>query len=78
MQVHAALSAALGLALGGLAACSSVQRTEPAPEQRVPSADGVPIAFEERGSGAPTLVFVHGWCGERGFWRATAEALAPT
>lgn len=42
----------------------------------MPSADGVAIAYEQRGSGSPTLVFVHGWCGERGFWRTTAEALA--
>jgi pimeloyl-ACP methyl ester carboxylesterase len=38
----------------------------------------VSIAYEERVSGAPTLVFVHGWCGERGLWRATAEAFAPS
>jgi pimeloyl-ACP methyl ester carboxylesterase len=44
----------------------------------VPSADGVPLVFEERGAGAPTLVFVHGWCGERSVWRTTMEAFAST
>src|SRR5262245_30401166 len=74
MQVHAVLAAlAAGVAWG----CSSVPGGPPARELRVSSADGVSIAFEERGHGEPTLVFVHGWCGERGFWRATAEALAP-
>jgi pimeloyl-ACP methyl ester carboxylesterase len=75
MQVQVALTAALGLAAGFLGGCTSVQSIETSDERRVPSADGVPIAFEECGSGAPALVFVHGWCGERGFWRATAQAL---
>ncbi len=78
MQVLAALTAALGLLASAASACSSVRSGERAREQRILSADGVPIAFEERGAGAPTLVFVHGWCGERGFWRTTMEALAPT
>ena len=64
------------LALCFVSGCTSVQAVEPSSEQRVLSADGVPIAFDERGRGAPTLVFVHGWCGERGFWRATAQALS--
>ena len=32
------------------------------------SADGVPIHYDVRGSGATALVFVHGWCGNRHFW----------
>lgn len=32
------------------------------------SADGVPIHYDVRGSGAVALVFVHGWCGNRRFW----------
>jgi pimeloyl-ACP methyl ester carboxylesterase len=75
--VYVALHAALGLALGSVSGCTGVRTAEPGREQRVSSADGVPIAFEERGSGEPTLVFVHGWCGDRALWRATAEALAP-
>ncbi|SEG40238.1 alpha/beta fold hydrolase [Billgrantia desiderata] len=33
------------------------------------SADGVPIAYEVQGSGAPTLVFIHGWSGDGRYWR---------
>lgn len=62
----------------GLAACSAVREPARAPERRATSADGLAIAWEEKGSGAPALVFVHGWCGERAFWRGTMEALAPT
>lgn len=33
------------------------------------SADGVQIQFEFRGKGEPTLIFVHGWCCDRRYWR---------
>ncbi len=32
------------------------------------SADGVPISFEARGAGTPSLVFVHGWSCDRHYW----------
>jgi pimeloyl-ACP methyl ester carboxylesterase len=67
--------ARLLLALAG-AGCTSVHAPPPAPERVVPAADGVPIAFEERGRGEPLLVFVHGWCGDRALWRATLAAMA--
>jgi sigma-B regulation protein RsbQ len=62
-----------------LSACTSVARPAPALEQRVTSADGVAIAYEQRGvagPGVPWLVFVHGWSCEREFWRGTMDALA--
>jgi pimeloyl-ACP methyl ester carboxylesterase len=79
MRPRAVLPAALS-ALGPAAvlACTGVAGLERNPEQRALSQDGVPLAYEERGSGAPALVFVHGWCGERGLWSATMDALAPT
>src|SRR5262245_55547961 len=40
------------------------------------SADGVPIAYEVRGTGATTVLFVHAWCCDRTFWRGTLDALA--
>jgi pimeloyl-ACP methyl ester carboxylesterase len=40
------------------------------------SPDGVPLAFEARGSGAPALVFVHGWSCDRRYWDAQLEAFA--
>jgi pimeloyl-ACP methyl ester carboxylesterase len=33
------------------------------------SADGVQIRYELRGEGEPALVFVHGWCCDRSYWR---------
>jgi pimeloyl-ACP methyl ester carboxylesterase len=32
------------------------------------SRDGIPLSFEVHGSGAPTLVFVHGWSCDRSYW----------
>ncbi|TAK53832.1 MAG: alpha/beta hydrolase [Gammaproteobacteria bacterium] len=38
------------------------------------SADGVPIAYEVQGRGPVTLVLVHGWSCDRGYWRDQIEA----
>ena len=44
---------------------------------KVPSADGVPIAYEVRGQGAPALVLIHGWSCDRTYWKEQVEALSP-
>jgi pimeloyl-ACP methyl ester carboxylesterase len=38
------------------------------------SADGVPIAYEVKGQGPMTLVFVHGWSCDRNYWRKQIDA----
>ena len=43
----------------------------------VPSADGVPIAYEVHGKGEPTLVLVHGWSCDRSYWKEQIEYLSP-
>jgi len=42
----------------------------------VKAPDGVDIAYEVAGSGAPALVFVHGWSCDRSYWRAQFEHFA--
>ena len=42
---------------------------------RVPSADGVEIAYEAHGAGKPALVFVHGWSCDRTYWKGQLEPL---
>ena len=42
----------------------------------VRSGDGVPLAFEVHGAGAPALVFVHGWSCDRSYWRGQLRPLA--
>jgi pimeloyl-ACP methyl ester carboxylesterase len=39
------------------------------------SRDGIPLAFEAHGAGTPTLVFVHGWSCDRGYWRGQLRPL---
>jgi pimeloyl-ACP methyl ester carboxylesterase len=43
----------------------------------VPSADGIPIAYETHGQGSPALVLVHGWSCDRSYWKDQVEYLAP-
>lgn len=64
--------------LGLVAACGSTgsDSARAAAEQRVQASDGLELAYEERGTGEPALVFVHGWAGDRGLWRTTLEAFA--
>jgi len=44
----------------------------------VASADGVMIYYEVVGEGEPTLVFVHGWCCDRSYWKAQVGEFAKT
>jgi pimeloyl-ACP methyl ester carboxylesterase len=39
--------------------------------------DGAELAFVERGSGSPALLFVHGWQGDRSVWDGVVDALGP-
>src|SRR4029450_13652877 len=39
--------------------------------------DGITLAYEERGSGSPAFVFVHGWTCNRSFFAPQAEHFAP-
>ena len=33
------------------------------------SSDGVEISFDSQGKGKPALVFVHGWCCDKSYWK---------
>jgi pimeloyl-ACP methyl ester carboxylesterase len=41
-----------------------------------PGHDGLPLAVDERGAGAPTLLFAHGFGQTRGAWKGAADTLA--
>lgn len=45
-------------------------------EGRVRSRDGVEIAYTVRGTGEPSLIFIHGGLADRGFWDAQLSSLA--
>jgi len=38
-------------------------------KKTIRAADGIPIVCEVRGSGDTTLIFLHGWCGDREYWK---------
>ena len=48
----------------------------PTHKATVRSADGVPIHYEVRGAGEPTLVFVHGWAMDGTLWERQAAELS--
>jgi pimeloyl-ACP methyl ester carboxylesterase len=50
--------------------------TPPAHKATVRSADGVPIHYEVRGAGEPTLVFVHGWAMDGTLWERQVTELS--
>ena len=52
-----------------VAACTKPSPKSGPESETVSSADGVPIAYEVRGQGPTTLVFVHGWSCDRNYWR---------
>jgi pimeloyl-ACP methyl ester carboxylesterase len=55
--------------LGGEPADKPVKKT-------VRADDGLEIVCEVRGQGDTALVFLHGWCGDREYWKNQADAFA--
>jgi pimeloyl-ACP methyl ester carboxylesterase len=41
----------------------------PESERRALSADNVSISYHVEGKGTPALVFVHGWCCDKSYWK---------
>jgi pimeloyl-ACP methyl ester carboxylesterase len=41
------------------------------------AADGVELAYEERGAGSPAVLFIHGWQADRSVWFDVINALGP-
>ena len=54
---------------------SPAEVVEPVREGKVPSADGVPIAYAVEGEGPTAVVLLHGWSCDRTYWREQIEAL---
>jgi pimeloyl-ACP methyl ester carboxylesterase len=67
----AASVVAAGIAAGSARAQEANEMT-----QFTTSPDGIPIAYETRGQGAPALVFVHGWSCDRTYWAGQLEPLS--
>src|SRR5262249_13910293 len=50
--------------------------TKPA-KKTIRAEDGLSIVCETRGKGGTALVFLHGWCGDRAYWKNQVDAFAP-
>lgn len=72
------LRQALLLLLTGLIGCATGSPGAVATSGEVPSADGVMIHYDVRGTGEPALVLVHGWTNSRGIWGQHPDTLART
>jgi pimeloyl-ACP methyl ester carboxylesterase len=58
------------LALGG-------EGETKASKETVLASDGLKIVCEVRGKGDTALVFLHGWCGDREYWKNEVDVFAP-
>jgi pimeloyl-ACP methyl ester carboxylesterase len=68
------------LSLGWLAAVGFAADAKPSAVPKalmVPSADGVPIAYEVHGVASPALVLVHCWSCDRSYWKEQVDELSP-
>jgi pimeloyl-ACP methyl ester carboxylesterase len=45
-------------------------------KKTVRAEDGVNIVCEVRGKGDTAIIFLHGWCGERAYWKNQADVFA--
>ncbi|WP_439621944.1 alpha/beta fold hydrolase [Gemmata sp.] len=66
-------------AISALLACtilSSAALGDEPVKKRVKAGDGLSIAYDVRGKGDTALVFLHGWGGDREYWKNQADAFA--
>jgi len=69
---------ALSLVFVIAASHAAVPKPPPPPKApTVPSADGVPIAYEVHGSATPALILVHCWSCDRSYWKEQIDELSP-
>ena len=65
------------LCLGFLAAAAIGAEPDARPVKKTVRADdGLNLVCEVRGKGDTALVFLHGWCGDREYWKHQADAFA--
>jgi len=58
------------------AAIANGDETAKAKKGMVRAADGLSIVFEDRGKGETALLFLHGWCGDRLWWKHQVDKFA--
>lgn len=76
MRILAILVAFAAVGCGAIGQTPGSSKLDKPLEATVPAADGVAIAYDVRGAGATSLVFIHGWCSNRAFWREQLDVMA--
>ena len=68
----------LGIACSALWPTMAAMANEAAPPARrtVTAKDGLSIVCELRGRGDTALIFLHGWCGDREYWKGQVDVFA--
>ena len=63
---------------GSLIGCQTSEKIDSGKpiESTIPAQDGVSIVYDVRGDGNTTLIFIHGWCSNREFWREQLDEMA--
>jgi pimeloyl-ACP methyl ester carboxylesterase len=46
-------------------------------KKNIRTEDGLNLVCEVRGKGDTALIFLHGWCGDRAYWKNQVEVFAP-
>jgi pimeloyl-ACP methyl ester carboxylesterase len=64
------------LGLWFVAAAAGAEPDAKPVKKTVRAEDGLNIVCEVRGKGDTALVFLHGWCGDREYWKNQADAFA--
>lgn len=60
----------------GILCCSVAAFAGEAEKKTIKADDGVSLVCEVRGQGETAIIFLHGWCGDRDYWKHQAEAFA--
>jgi pimeloyl-ACP methyl ester carboxylesterase len=69
------MKALIAFAAVGFFAAFGLGADEPA-KSTVRTGDGLNIVCEARGKGDTALVFLHGWCGDRAYWKHQVDVFA--
>src|SRR5215468_8315878 len=66
----------LSLACFSTLVSNAISGGDKAVKKTIRAADGLNLVCEVRGKGDTALVFLHGWCGDREYWKNQADAFA--
>jgi pimeloyl-ACP methyl ester carboxylesterase len=66
-----------GISVAILMLVGPTARSDDAAKKNVVKAvEGLPLVYDSRGAGDTALVFLHGWCGSRHWWKSQMDAFS--